>query len=132
MAPAYAAVPGPHHAVHIESVVPVVVGDGCLRRDLPSNAGVRVWVVDMAPGSEWPQVDHHDTGEDFFVVSGEVIEGEARYGAGTYVSFAPDTRHRPRTESGVRLLGLNLSGAAFLGAGGNPESFMHTFVPSQG
>jgi len=111
--------PGAHEAVQVDAVDGIEVGVGCVRRDLPATPGVRVWVVDMAPGSEWPCVDHHDTGEAFYVIHGEVIEGQARYGAGTYVAFAPDSGHRPRTESGVRLIGLNLSAAAFVGAGGS-------------
>ncbi len=119
-------------AMQIDDVAVIEIGDGCTRRDLPSNPGVRVWVVEMAPGAQWPYVDHHDTGESFYVISGEVIEGESRYGAGTYVAFAPDSRHRPRTESGVRLIGLNVSSTAFLAAGGNPDSITHHFHPTQG
>lgn len=93
----------------VDDVAVVEVGPGCARRDLPGNAGARVWIVDMTPGSVWPYVDHHEqTGEEYYVVSGEVIEGDARYPAGTYVSFAPNSQHRPRTESGVRLFGINL------------------------
>lgn len=106
-------VPGAHMAFQVGEVPAIEIGPGCNRRDLPSNPGVRVWVVDMAPGSEWPHVDHHDDrGEEFYVVSGEVIEGDRRYPAGTYVSFAPDSCHRPRTETGVRLFGLNLVAAS--------------------
>jgi len=103
-----AAMAGSHVAVPVNEVPRVEVGPGCTRRDLPSNVGVRVWIVDMAPDSIWPHVDHHDTGEEFYVLSGEVIEDEARYPTGTYVTFAPGSAHRPRTEIGVRLLGLNL------------------------
>lgn len=68
-----------------------------------------MWVVDMAPGSRWPQVDVHDTtGEEFLVVSGELIEGDRRLGPGTYVLFGPRSEHQPRTETGVRLFGFNL------------------------
>jgi hypothetical protein len=99
-------------AVDINRVPPVVVGPGCLRRDLPSGPGVRVWVVDIAAGGQWPQVDVHDElGEELLVVGGELIEGERRFGPGTYVSFAPNSRHQPRTDTGVRLFGFNLVGA---------------------
>jgi anti-sigma factor ChrR (cupin superfamily) len=96
-------------SLQIDDVVPIEVGPGCLRRDLPSADGVRVWVVDMAPGSRWPHVDVHDeTGEEVYVVSGELIEGDRRFEAGTYLRFGPGSSHQPRTERGVRLFGLNL------------------------
>jgi hypothetical protein len=96
--------------VNVDEVEPIEVGPGCLRRDLPATNGVRVWVVDMAPGSRWPSVDVHDeTGEEVYVVSGEVIEGDARFGPGTYLFFRPHSRHRPRTETGVRLFGFNVA-----------------------
>lgn len=95
--------------IEIDGVAPIVVGPGCVRRDLPSRAGVRVWVVDMEPGARWPYVDNHDAqGEDVVVMSGELIEGEERLGPGTYLHFGPDSSHQPRTETGVRLFGFNL------------------------
>lgn len=97
--------------VTFESCAPNVIGPGCIRRDLPSRAGVRAWVVEMEPGSEWPNVDEHDElGEDVFVLEGEVIEGSERVTAGTYLHFAPNSSHRPRTEIGVRMVGFNLIG----------------------
>lgn len=119
-------------ALDIDDVPALEVGEGCLRRDLPAGPGVRVWVVDMAPGAQWPVLDHHETGEWYYVIRGEVIEGQARHGAGTYVYFAPDSRHRPHTETGVRLIGMNLGDAAFLAAGGSPESIVHCYHPTQG
>ncbi|NBC41360.1 cupin domain-containing protein [Corallococcus exiguus] len=98
----------PWSSVRIDDIEPVVVGPGCLRRDLPGPRDVRVWVVDMAPGSQWPWVDVHDTGEEVLVVSGELIEGEQRLGPGSYLFFPPASRHQPRTETGVRLFGINL------------------------
>ncbi|WP_205287595.1 cupin domain-containing protein [Luteibacter jiangsuensis] len=97
----------------IDGIPTVDIGAGCLRRDLPSTPGVRLWIVDMQPGAQWPHVDHHDTGEGFYVIDGELIEGERRHCAGTWVHFAPGTWHQPRTVSGVRLLGYNLNVAAF-------------------
>lgn len=96
------------HVLQLDDATKIEVGPGCYRRDLPSSSDVRVWVVDMDPGCEWPYVDDHPTGEEFYVVSGEVIEGDRRFGAGTYVYFEPGSSHRPRTEIGVRLFGINL------------------------
>jgi hypothetical protein len=93
--------------IRVDEVPPVVVGPGCHRRDLPSASGMRVWVVDMAPGSVWPVVDEHPDGEYVQVIEGELIEGEQRFSAGTYLFFEPGSRHRPRTERGVRLFGFN-------------------------
>ena len=67
----------------------------------------------MVPGSEWPYVDEHgETGEQSIVISGEVIEGNKRYQARTYLFFAPGSSHRPRTETGARLFGFNLVAAS--------------------
>jgi anti-sigma factor ChrR (cupin superfamily) len=96
-------------AVDIDALVPIRIGPGCVRRDLPSRAGVRIWVVDMAPGSVWPHVDQHDAqGEDVYVVSGTMIDGEHVFAAGSYLNFAAHSRHQPRTDTGVRLFGFNL------------------------
>jgi hypothetical protein len=100
--------PGPFQAYEAEAVRRVVVGPGCTRRDLPDVAGARAWIVDIEPGYEWPAVDHHGkTGEVVYVVSGDLIEGDKTYGAGTYVVYAPHSRHRPRSKNGVRLFGFN-------------------------
>jgi anti-sigma factor ChrR (cupin superfamily) len=97
------------HAEEVEAVPVVAIGPGCTRRDLQTNDGVRAWIVDIAPGAQWPHVDHHDAlGEEVFVVSGELIEGNRRYGAGQHLSYAPHSSHRPRSDFGVRLFGFNL------------------------
>lgn len=87
----------------------IEVGPGCIRRDLPSRPGVRIWLVEMKPGSSWPRVDKHDEkGEDYVVLSGSLIEGERLIEAGAHVHFGPDSSHRPRTLTGVTMFGFNL------------------------
>ena len=95
--------------VDFASCPAVHIGTGCIRRDLPSRQGVRVWIVVMAPGAQWPYVDQHDDqGEDVFILSGALIEGKSRFGPGTYLHFGPGSSHRPRTDEGVVLAGFNL------------------------
>ncbi|HVX05166.1 MAG TPA: cupin domain-containing protein [Rhodanobacteraceae bacterium] len=102
-----ASIPDMLDVIQVDAVDPVVVGPGCLRRDLPGPADLRLWMVEMAPGSVWPVVDEHDTGEAVYVVAGEVIEDDRRFGMGTYLHFKPGSRHRPRTEKGAKLFGIN-------------------------
>lgn len=101
------AIVGQVEAVRVDEAARIEVGEGCWRRDLPSVAGVRAWIVEMAPGSQWPRVDEHPDGEDVYVLEGEMIEGDRRFPAGTYLHFAPGSSHRPRTETGLRLIGWN-------------------------
>lgn len=96
-------------SVLVDQVVPCEVGPGCLRRDLPGAPGVRTWIVDLAPGAEWPYVDVHTDPEQFLVVSGELIEDGTVYRQGSYLAYAAGTRHRPRTTTGVRLFGFNVA-----------------------
>lgn len=96
--------------VDVNALDAVPVGTGCTRIDLPSRPGMRAWIVDIEPGAVWPRVDEHDgQGEDILVISGELIEGSKRYGAGTFIHFGAGSSHRPRSEFGVRLFGVNLS-----------------------
>jgi quercetin dioxygenase-like cupin family protein len=96
-------------AIHIDDVVPVEVALGITRRNLTSTAHARGWLIDFAPGTTWPSVDHHATEERYYVLDGEVIDGDATYPAGTYVTFAPGSSHQPHTTTGARMLGLNLA-----------------------
>lgn len=96
-------------AITPDDVPPIEVGPGCFRRDLPGPAGARMWIVDMDPGAQWPFEDvHGEQGEQVWIVSGEMIEGDRRLGPGTYLNFAPNSSHQPRTETGLRLFGINL------------------------
>lgn len=100
--------PGCVLPVDVDEVPPVELGPGVRVRTLPGMAGIRPWVVDLAPGARWPDVDVHESfGEAYFVVSGEVVEGDRVHGPGTYVAFGPETSHRPRTETGARVFGFN-------------------------
>ncbi|MFF3814747.1 amidase family protein [Streptomyces bacillaris] len=97
--------------IHVEDVEPHEVAPGILRRKLPATSYARGWLIDFAAGTEWPEIDEHDTEERYFVISGEVIDGGERHGPGTYVIFAPGSKHRPRTETGARMLGISLMDA---------------------
>ncbi|SPL98386.1 anti-sigm factor, ChrR [[Actinomadura] parvosata subsp. kistnae] len=100
--------PGQIVPVEVDEVPPMELAPGIHVRMLPGMPGIRTWVIDLAPGAEWPDLDAHETyGEAYFVVSGELIEGERTHGPGTYVAFGPETSHRPRTETGVRAFGFN-------------------------
>jgi quercetin dioxygenase-like cupin family protein len=94
--------------VQIDDIAPVEVVAGITRRRLTHTEYARGWLIDFAPGTEWPEVDVHATEERYYVVSGEVIEGEERHGPGSYVVFPPGSRHRPRTETGARMLGITI------------------------
>ncbi len=95
------------HAVHIDDVPAVEVCAGIRRYRLPATDFARGWLIDFDPGAQWPEVDHHHTEERYFVLSGEIIDNGERYPAGTYVVLAPGSSHRPHTETGARLLGIN-------------------------
>jgi len=95
-------------SLNVDDVRPVEIAPGILRRQLPKTEYAGGWVIDFAPGTQWPEVDNHRTEERYYVISGEVIEGEQRHGAGAYVVFAPGSRHQPRTEIGARMIGISL------------------------
>ncbi|MGH9232360.1 MAG: hypothetical protein ACRD0R_03325 [Acidimicrobiales bacterium] len=63
----------------VDDLPALVVAPGVVRRQLLTTEFARGWVVDFAPGSEWPETDVHDAEERYFVLSGEIIEGEQRY-----------------------------------------------------
>lgn len=93
-----------------QTLSPVIVGPGCIRRDLPTSGGVRAWIVEMEPGATWPAIDHHDGfGEQVLILEGEVIEDGRVYGPGSYLNYGPHSSHQPRTETGVRMFGINVT-----------------------
>jgi anti-sigma factor ChrR (cupin superfamily) len=92
----------------VDDLPALAVAPGVVRRQLLTTEFARGWVIDFAPGSEWPQTDVHDAEERYFVLSGEIIEGEQRYPAGTHVVFDGGSSHRPRSEVGCRIIGMNI------------------------
>jgi len=98
--------------LQVNDVDTVEIAPGIIRRQLPKTEYAGGWMIDFAPGTQWPEVDVHDTEERYYVISGEVIEGEHRLGPGSYVLFAPGSRHQPRSETGARMLGISLRSVA--------------------
>lgn len=94
--------------LHVDEVEPVEVVPGIIRRRLPATEHARGWMYDFAPGAEWPEADVHDGEERYYVISGEFIDRGRRLGPGSYVVFAPGSTHRPRTETGARMLGISI------------------------
>lgn len=98
----------PKESVRVDDVTPVEVAPGVTRRRLQRTPNAAGWLIDFAPGTEWPEVDHHAAEERYFVVSGEVVDGGETHGPGSYVVFAPGSSHRPSTETGARMLGITI------------------------
>jgi hypothetical protein len=94
--------------LQVDEVEPVEVVPGIIRRRLPATEWARGWMYDFAPGTEWPEVDVHEGEERYYVVSGEFIDRGQRLGPGSYVVFAPGSTHRPRTETGARMIGISI------------------------
>ena len=93
--------------VQVDDVPSVEVAPGIFGRRLQATNWARGWLYDFAPGTEWPEVDVHEGEERYFVISGEFLDRGRRLGPGSYVVFAPGSTHRPRTETGARMLGIS-------------------------
>ncbi|GAA2446654.1 cupin domain-containing protein [Streptomyces mauvecolor] len=95
-------------AVDVAEVVTREVAPGITSRRLLPTDHARGWLIDFAPGSEWPEVDVHTEEERYYVISGEVIDVGRVFGAGSYVVFDAGTSHRPRSVVGARMLGISV------------------------
>ncbi|MEV0090848.1 cupin domain-containing protein [Streptomyces sp. NPDC050738] len=100
----------PVQFVNIEEARRSSPGAGLSVRELPSTAQASSWVLDFAPGSQWMEVDHHSSEEHFYVLSGELHDGDRLHRAGDYVVMAAGTSHRPYSETGASLLVISLKG----------------------
>lgn len=98
--------PAPH-VVHIDDAAVTDVAPGIVRRTLAETEFARGWLIEFAPGTQWPHVDHHDTEERYYVLRGAIIEGDRTHPEGSYVTFPAGSSHQPRTESGATILGIN-------------------------
>jgi quercetin dioxygenase-like cupin family protein len=92
----------------VTAVDAVEIAPGIHRRTLTETEHARAWLIDFAPGTTWPEIDFHDTEERYYVLSGEVLEGDQVHGPGTYVTFAPGSQHQPGSLTGAQMLGINL------------------------
>ena len=119
-------------ALALDAVPAEIAGFGCVRRPLPAPTGARVWLLELAPGGQWPADRSRDTGEACLVLDGELVEGDRRHGPGTWLLFRPGSRQRPHSDTGARLLGFHLTAEAFLGAGGDPAALVGELHVPQG
>ncbi|CAM3282650.1 cupin domain-containing protein [Stackebrandtia soli] len=94
--------------INIDDVEPVEVAPGIFRRRLTATDRARAWLIDFGPGTRWPDVDVHESEERYFVIDGEIVEGDTRYPAGSYVVLAKGSAHQPGSETGGRMLGITI------------------------
>jgi hypothetical protein len=106
--PSERSVENPFETLHVDDVPAEEVAPGITRRRLTRSEHARGWLIDFGPGTTWPDTDHHEDEERYFVLSGEIVEGAARYPAGTYVTFHAGSSHRPGSETGGSMLGISL------------------------
>jgi quercetin dioxygenase-like cupin family protein/heme-degrading monooxygenase HmoA len=75
-----------------------------VRRLWGANDGARAVLVEIDPGSRFPETDRHDSGpEEVYVVSGVFNDGERDYPAGTFIHNPRGSSHVPQSETGCVL-----------------------------
>lgn len=94
-------------SVLIDDVATFTVCPGITGRRLHLTDFIGAWVYDFEPGTEWPAVDHHEAEERYYVVSGEIVDNEIAYSAGSYVVMHAGSSHRPGSRTGGRILGVS-------------------------
>ncbi|HEX8913649.1 MAG TPA: cupin domain-containing protein [Humisphaera sp.] len=66
----------------------------------PSAAGGMCGMLRMEPGSSIPAHRHTHADQAVFVVEGDLIDGGATYGPGSYLLAKAGTPHGPHTSAG--------------------------------
>lgn len=69
--------------------------------DEPNNPE-KIYLSRLAPGTQ-VQNHTHDGGEEVFVISGELRDGDGRYSAGSWMRFPDGSSHAPWTDTGCVL-----------------------------
>ncbi|GLZ77017.1 putative anti-ECFsigma factor, ChrR [Actinorhabdospora filicis] len=90
-------------AVRLDEIVPTDVAPGITRLGLPGEQ-VTARAFDFAPGAVWPEVDEHPHDELIYVADGVLLDNGVTYPAGSFLHYWPNSRHRPGTETGARIL----------------------------
>ena len=95
-------------SLNVATADSVEVAPGIKRINLIETPSASGWMIEFGPGTRWPEVDVHVGEERYFVVSGELIDGDHTYPAGSYVVLADGSAHQPWTVGGATILGINL------------------------
>ena len=78
-----------------------------LRRLWAHPDGAAAYVVDIAPGARWPELDVHSPGpEEVFVARGTFNDGERDYPEGSFIHCPSGSSHWPQSQTGCRLFVL--------------------------
>lgn len=90
---------------HPDDVSPKTIFPGIRVRMLyRGENGAKALILEMDPGSSWPELDIHDPGpEEVYVVQGVLNDGERDYPAGSFLHSPPGSSHLPQTVGGCRL-----------------------------
>ncbi|WP_419996510.1 cupin domain-containing protein [Streptomyces boninensis] len=80
------------------------VGPGVRARVLPETPHNSAWIVEWAPGAQWPGVDLHEGEERYYVLSGTLVDEGRLHREGDYVILDKGTSHSPHSDTGATLL----------------------------
>ena len=92
--------------MNVDDLEPRWIEGGLTVRTIWSGGnGVRILAVDWPPGGQWPGLDVHQPGpEVVYVVSGDLIDGDAVLSPGDAAVYPAGSSHSPRSDSGCRLI----------------------------